>query len=126
MRAIEHRPVQLPNRTLTSPKVTTHKLLSEAHCRMCKRPARVRPLTRHHLVPVSWWMSQPWKLRQIRNAHANILPLCRPCHDLIDNREIDERMAARRELRRSLSQQEITFAIQIRGLAWLDEQYPRI
>lgn len=123
---VEHRPVFIPNRTLTSPKITNHKIMSEGHCRMCLRPDHVRNLTKHHLVPVSWLLRQPLPLRMIRNAHANIIPVCRPCHDLIDHKEEGERMAARRELRRCLSQQEITFAIQIKSLEWLDEMYPRI
>lgn len=123
---IEHRPISLPSRTLISPKMTGHKILSEGHCRMCGRPARVRPLTRHHLVPVSWFLRQPWPLRMVRNAHANVLPLCRPCHDLVDNREEAERASARKELRRCLSQAEITFCISVRGKEWLDEHYPRM
>lgn len=97
---------------------------AEGHCRMCLRPASVRPLTRHHIIPESWFLRQPYHLRVIRNAHANICPLCRPCHDLVDNRDEDERMSARRELRRSFSQSEIAFAIQVRGIDWLNETYP--
>lgn len=124
--AVEHRPVNIPHRSLISPKITNHKMQAEGHCRMCLRPARVRELTKHHIVPVSWLLRQPLPLRMIRNAHANIIPLCRPCHDIVDNRDEDDRMRARRYLRRCLSQQEITFAIQIRGKQWLDAQYPRI
>lgn len=69
-------------------------------------------------------MRQPEHLRIIRNAHANIIPLCRPCHDLVDNREHDERRQARRHLRRSLSQAEISFIIQVRGMNWLNHHYP--
>lgn len=122
---IEHRPFIIPGRTLISPKVTNHKMVAEGHCRMCLRPDRVRPLTRHHLVPVSWFIRQPVPLRVIRNAHANIVPLCRLCHDLVDRADDpEERMRARRELRRSLGQAEIAFAIQVIGKEWLDEHYP--
>ena len=122
---IEHRPIRLPSADLCSPRLT-HRKLDAGYCRMCRREARVRPLTRHHLVPESWFLRQPLPLRMIRNAHANIVPLCRPCHDRIDCRDIVERSQARRELRRSLTQQEITFAIQVRSRAWLDYEYPRI
>lgn len=124
--AIEHRPVVIPGPTLTSPKVTSHKILAEGQCRMCGREAYVRPLTRHHLVPVSWFIRQPQPMRVIRNAHANIVPLCRPCHDLIDKEDDDTvRMRARRELRRSLGQVEIAFVIQVMGKEWLDTEYPK-
>lgn len=125
-RAIHHRPVRLPAESLVSPRVTQHKILAEGQCRMCGRAAYVRPLTRHHLVPESWFLGQPLPLRLIRNAHANIVPLCRPCHDRVDSREEDERAPARRELRRCLSQAEVAFAIQVRGRRWLDSHYPRI
>jgi 5-methylcytosine-specific restriction endonuclease McrA len=124
-RVIEHRPVRLPAESLISPRVTQHKILAEGQCRMCGRAHRVRPLTRHHLVPESWFLSQPLPLRLIRNAHANIVPLCRPCHDRVDSREADERTDARRELRRCLGQAEIAFAISVRGKSWLDRYYPR-
>lgn len=125
-RAIEHKPVRLPSASLISPRITQHKILAEGHCRMCGRAVRVRPLTRHHLVPESWFLRQPLPLRMIRNAHANLVPLCRPCHDLVDNREEDVRSEARRHLRRCLSQAEMAFAIQVRGIAWLDANYPRL
>lgn len=124
--AVQHRYVEVPNKTLTSPKITNHKIVSEGHCRMCLRPNHVRPLTRHHLVPVAWFIRQPHKLRIIRNAHANIVPLCRVCHDLVDCRDDDgERFQSRRLLRRSLSQQEVAFAIATRGMEWFDAHYPR-
>ena len=124
MRAIEHRPVELPSETLRSLMATSRKF-QEPICRMCGRPGHVRPITRHHLVPESWFRRQPLSLRSIRNAHANLVPLCRPCHDLVDSRDEDERRESRRFLRRSLSQQEISFAIQVRGREWLDFHYPR-
>lgn len=123
---IEHRWARKPSISLVDPRVTEHKMRAEGHCRMCLRPARVRPLTRHHLVPEAWFLRQSLKMRLIRNAHANIVPLCRACHDLVDNREESLREEARRHLRRSLSQSEITFAIQVRGQEWLDFHYPRI
>ena len=93
---------------------------------MCLRRASVRLLSRLDLVAVAWFLRQPLKMRLIRNAHANIVPLCRPCHDLVDNREQPVREEARMHLRRSLSQSEIAFAIQVRGQRWLDREYRRI
>ena len=122
---IEHRPIKLPSQELCSPKLA-HRKIDDGLCRMCLRPAHVRLLTRHHLVPASWFLRQPLPLRMIRNAHANIVPLCRPCHDRVDTRDPMEHIPARRELRRSLAQQEIAFAIQVRGRAWLEREYPRI
>ncbi len=127
-RTIKHRPFRLPSTELSSPKQTATKMSAEAVCRMCLRTARVRPLTRHHLVPESWFRQQPLALKMIRNAHANIVPLCRSCHDRVDNyateEELRDRVEARRHLRRSLTQQEIAFAIQVRGQDWLDHHYP--
>jgi hypothetical protein len=81
-------------------------------------------LTRHHLVPEHWFLRQPLALRQIRNAHANIIPLCRPHHDLVESKQPVVRLEARRLLRQTLTQDEIVFAIQVRGRAWLDMEYP--
>lgn len=122
---IEHRLVRLPSGGLASPKYTAMKM-ENSGCRMCLREHRVRPLTRHHLVPEHWFLRQPLPLRMIRNAHANIIPLCRPCHDMVDSRDPMEHIPARRELRRSLSTDELAFAIQVRGRAWLDREYPSI
>lgn len=122
---IEHRKVRVPAPSLSSPRMTGHKMRAEGHCRMCLRPDRVRPLTKHHLVPESWFIKQPFKLRMIRNAHANVIPLCRPCHDMVDSRDEDERLDARRLLRRCLGQSEIAFMIQVRGIDWVNWHYPR-
>ena len=120
----EHRPIRIPALSLISTRDTDRKMQAEGHCRMCLRPASVRQLTKHHLVPESWFLRQPIPLKMIRNAHANIVPLCRPCHDMVDNKEWKERKDARRLLRRSLSQAEIAFVIQVRGRSWLDLHYP--
>lgn len=124
--SIKHRPIRIPSKALVSPKTTEHKMRAEAHCRMCQRPHSVRHLTRHHLVPVSWFLRQPWPLRLIRNAHANIVPLCREDHDRVDSRDLEEREEARRHLRRCLSQAEIAFVIQVKGIRWLNQHYPTI
>lgn len=122
---IEHRQCVLPSRSLRSATQTAFKIANGSICRMCLRSSRVRPITRHHLVPDAWFRKQPTHLRAIRNAHANIVPLCRACHDRVDAQDLAERREARRHLRRSLAQQEIAFAIQVRGLDWLDLHYPR-
>lgn len=118
---VEHRPVKLPSPALCSPKLTATKM-EHSLCRLggfgCGK------LTRHHLVPEHWFLRQPRVLREIRNAHANIIPLCREHHDLVESRYPVVRMEARRLLRASLTQEEITFAIQVRGRAWLDDEYP--
>lgn len=117
----------------------TQKVQAEGRCRMCGRTWEVRPLigqqltredaqetqeqrlTRHHLVPQSWFRStRGSQYRSIRNANANIVPLCRPCHDLIEEPD----MISRRMLRRALTQQEIAFVVRYRGKDWLDYHYP--
>lgn len=101
--------------------MTARKIDGEGHCRMCQRPAHVRPLTRHHLVYDSWFRRQPAEMRVYRNAHANIVPLCRPCHDLVHDYDDD---SGRVLLRRSLTQAEVAFVIAVRDRAWLELAYP--
>lgn len=120
-RRIEHRPVRLPSPGLSSPKYTQAKM-ENSLCRLGNHACG--KLTRHHLVPEHWFLRQPLALRQVRNAHANIIPLCREHHDLIESRYPVVRIEARRLLRERLTQEEITFAVQVRGLAWLDREYP--
>ena len=113
------------------------KLRDEGRCRMClKTAAEVtasgqhvrgeRLLTRHHLVPRTWWSygtkrreerRSGW--RRLRDADANIVPLCRPCHDLVES-DVD----GRKLLRKVLSQAEIAYCIQARGQLWFDTYYP--
>ena len=96
-----------------------NKLAAEKQCRMCERSHKIRPLTRHHLVPLSYFQHLVPHLKPYRNANANIIPLCRPCHDLVEqDRE------ARRMLSKLLSQQEIAFAIKVASLEWLNDRYP--
>lgn len=92
---------------------------AEGRCRMCLRPSDVRPLTEHHVVPVSWFSGS--RLRPLRNVAANKVPLCREDHDLVERDE-----HARRELRRLLAPDEVAFAIQTAGRAWLDARYPTV
>lgn len=114
------------------------KVIKEGQCRMCQRPWKVRPstqhrlvpprqlATRHHLVPESWFLAKgrDERHRRIRNVNANIVPLCRVCHDRVDSRDPADRQDARRELRRCLGVEEIAFMIQVRGKSWLDFHYP--
>lgn len=106
-----------------------YKLRVEQRCRMCQRPSTVRVLTRHHIVPQTIFRS-----RKIKNPHAwsermntnpNVVPLCRPCHDLIDMGDFALRVIWRRMLRRLLLPGEIGFARRVMGDDWLDEQYPK-
>jgi hypothetical protein len=130
---IEHAPVRLPSRDLSTPKTTARKM-QHSMCRLCRvgesearyrRDPNAARLTRHHLVPESWFLKQPEPLRRIRNAHANIIPLCRHHHDLVESKHPVIRLEARRLLRMTLTQQEIAFAIQVRDREWLDSEYPR-
>lgn len=91
---------------------------------MCLRSDRVRPLTRHHLIPQSWFLRQKHDRRWAawRNIAPNIIPLCRPCHDLIER--WDNGLEARRMLRRSLTQEEIAFALAVRP-EWFNRWYPK-
>jgi hypothetical protein len=95
------------------------KVDREGHCRMCRRPSRVRQLTRHHLIPQEWWRQRGEDIAPLRNAAANIVPLCRPCHD-----EVETDVESRRMLRRVLTQTEVAFVIDVIGRAWMDERYP--
>lgn len=118
---IEHRPVRRPSTSLSSPKYTNAKM-ENSLCRL--GGPRCGRLTRHHLIPEHWFLRQPLHLRSIRNAHANIIPLCRDHHDLVESKQPVVRLEARRFLRATLTQEEIAFAIQVRGRSWLDLEYP--
>lgn len=101
------------------------KLSAERVCRMCERDRDVRPLTRHHLVPSRWFRHHaPPAVAGYRNAKANVVPLCRPCHVLVESPDPTIRIPARRMLRRALSQAEIAFIVAVRGKSWLDRTYP--
>ena len=100
------------------------KCQHEAHCRMCLRHYRVRPLTRHHLIPLRWWKHIGLEWRGVRNSPNNIIPLCRGCHDLVESSDRAIRVEARRMCRRAMTQTEIAFAISARGKEWFDAQYP--
>lgn len=111
----------------------------ENRCRMCLRPRGPestrewrmleaqnavavggRPLTRHHLLPLEWFKRQPGPTRAVRSVDANIVPLCRVCHD-----EVENDVESRRMLRRVLGAEEVSFMIQLASEAWMDARYPR-
>lgn len=112
------------------------KARQEARCRMCLRPRGpdtkrewmetpfsfdgTRPLTRHHLLPLEWFKHQLAPTRALRSVDANIIPLCRQCHDEVENDDESRRM-----LRRSLGPDEASFAIQLAGEHWFEDRYPR-
>lgn len=100
------------------------KLAEERRCRMCLTPRRrrgVRRLTRHHIVPQRWrgWRHFDYDRYLLRDADANIVPLCDRCH-----REVEHDEWARRMLRKVLGAAEVAFAIQMMGRAAFDEMYP--
>lgn len=95
------------------------KVEREGHCRMCRRPSRVRQLTRHHLIPQEWWRRRGEEIAVLRNAAANIVPLCRPCHD-----DVEHDLESRRMLRRVLTQTEVAFVIDVIGRMWVENRYP--
>jgi hypothetical protein len=109
------------------------KVREEGACRMCRRLAQVRPLTRHHLVAQRWFRSRLVSLpvtreeeeaawmewRRLRDADANIVPLCEPCH-----KQVEGDAGHRLLLRRVLAPEEATFCILLRGQEWFDHRYP--
>lgn len=118
--------VSPPPLELRDTRGTSRKFGGHALCRMCGRDRRVRPLTRHHLVPLAWFdvLDARDTRRALRNATANLIPLCRPCHDLVDHRRRDVCEESRVMLRRSLGQSEIAFAVSVAGYPWLERNYP--
>jgi hypothetical protein len=109
-------PIGLPFRRFWT---DSGKVNREGHCRMCLRSGHVRQLSRHHLIPQHWWRQQGTLVSRLRNAGANIVPLCRGCHD-----EVERDIESRRMLRRVLTQEEVAFVIDVRGRQWLDHRYP--
>lgn len=89
------------------------KLKAEGRCRLCLRLSSVRRLTRHRLIPGS---------SGGRYVPVNVVPLCRPCHDLVDHRDRELRRTARKMLRASLWPVEIAAAS---GWYWFDRAYER-
>lgn len=98
---------------------------------MCQRPSSVRLLTRHHLVPQAWYRErvngvrrqEEWLLLR-RDSNTNVVPLCRPCHDLIDNGPWSDRRMWRAMLRRLLLPGEVAHVRRAMGQSWLEREYP--
>jgi HNH endonuclease len=95
------------------------KVHEEGRCRMCLRPPSVRPLTRHHVVPLSFFKRRP-ELAPLRHADANIVGLCEPCHRQVEKRDDHARV----ELRRLLWSTEVAFVLQVAGPWFLEARYP--
>jgi hypothetical protein len=99
------------------------KLREEGCCRMCQRPNAIRPLTRHHYIPCRWFRRHPeWRL--LRDCDPNLAPLCWACHEDVELSDWNGGLPYRRMLRKVMSQDEIAFIIQVRGLEWLEHRYP--
>lgn len=116
------------------------KVRQEGRCRMCLRPrgpdtavvwiketqqgieykTGSRTLTRHHLIPQEWFRRQLAPTRAIRSVDANIVPLCRPCHD-----EVELDIEGRRMLRRVLGAEEVAFIVQLASENWFEARYPK-
>lgn len=97
------------------------KVQQEGRCRLCSAGDE---LTRHHLVPMAWFLQRKLELRTLRNANANIVPLCRDCHEIVDGREPVPRLQKRSALRAALYSNEVAFILQVRGKPWFDSHYP--
>lgn len=98
------------------------KVAQEKRCRICD--ARYR-LTRHHLVEHAWFLARKPELRSLRNANANIIPLCETCHRIVDGvRDPVGRLQKRAAIRTALYSNEIAFILQVRGRDWLNAHYP--
>lgn len=98
-----------------------NKIWQEGRCRTC---GGTENLTRHHLVEHAWFVQRKPELRVLRNANANIVPLCTTCHEVVDGREPVLRLKKRAALRQALYANEVAFILQIRGRDWFELSYP--
>lgn len=96
------------------------KCSEESRCRLCLRPDRIRKLTRHHVVPQRWFRLYGLD-GYIRDADANIIPLCAACHRDV---EAPGDASARRMLRKVMGPSEAAYAITLCGQTWFDTRYP--
>lgn len=87
------------------------KLRSEGQCRLCERPASVRKLTRHRLVPGQFGGEYVPK---------NVVPLCWQCHVEVESPDA----FSRRLLRPKLWFEETQHAKHIMGEQWFNAMYP--
>lgn len=100
-----------------------HKLHAERRCRICHSRDR---LTRHHLISQAWFNARKETIRLLRNANANIVPLCERCHRIVDSsRDPVGQLQKRAALREQLGAAEVAFILQMRGRDWLDTWYPK-
>ena len=98
------------------------KVAYERRCRVC---GGEQALTRHHLVPQAWFFERKPEIRVLRNANANIVPLCEPCHRIVDTtRDPVLRLQKRATLRSALYPNEVAFILQLRGRDWFEAHYP--
>ena len=91
------------------------KFKAEGQCRQCERPERGvggRQLTRHRLVP--------GRLGG-RYVMQNVVPVCRSCHDELEEQD----PLARRMLRPKLWPLEIAHVIEEVGYEWFNAMYPK-
>lgn len=100
------------------------KVRGEGRCRVCGGGV---DLTRHHLVPESWFRKHPEQPN--RNHRDNIVPLCVYCHRVVDGfigigPAPDRQREKRRVLRAAMHPAEIAFVVRVRGRQWLDHHYP--
>lgn len=98
------------------------KFRAEGRCRLCQRPSYVRKLTRHRVVPGRFHGTY---------TPNNCVPLCRPCHELVDHWDPSLRLPARRMLRALLWPVEHAYATShlrfrfVQGVSAFDTMYPR-
>lgn len=98
------------------------KVSQEKACRICHDR---QDLSRHHLVPQAWFLGRKPELRRLRNANANIVPLCVSCHRILDGvNDPVGRLQKRAMLRERLYNNEVAFILQVRGQQWFDDEYP--
>lgn len=115
-----------PERVTKKPAIA--KVIDEGACRCCS--STTRTLSRHHLVPESWFEQHPGVPG--RNSRDNIVPLCFYCHRAVDGHlkktvgiPINlRRTERRRQLRAKLTADETAFIVRTVGDAWLEHHYP--
>lgn len=99
------------------------KVSQEKRCRICPNAGRI---TRHHLVPQSWFIGQDEEIKNVMNVDANIIPLCETCHRIVDGvRDPVSRLKKRAAIRDKLGNNEYAYILQVVGEVWLDEHYPK-
>ena len=103
----KQQPIQINN--------VMEKIRVEAQCRLCGRFNRgsgARELTKHRLVPGRFGGEY---------IVANVIPLCRRCHDDVEAQDA----VARRMLRPKLWPLEVSHAIKKISEEWYEYMYPK-